>query len=525
MILLLLITLHGITLSQLTEDKIKLYASKNSSEVELTCDSKSLVPDPSNNYLSDTGGIYKYSLSITGVENIGESGKLRIRIDDQLIYDRANNCNDETTSITNFYIDNSPPTIGIITTNANEYNRVIDEEILLSIDNCFDESGIAKYEWQYSPDETNWTTIHIDNSSASSSSATHSLFKDSTANYRVIVSDILGNSIISKTATVEYMTSFNKAPTIRHETTLLTSNTAQISILIKSSSPIVSLTVSGSELLNAASITKNNLEITTTLDHIVSQNGVYEIVCKDERGNIATDKVTISFVDLVTAIISYEKYNASIHSSAKIVFTSDTLVKIVNPSSYTGITFDTTDFSTKIVATVDETVDFSTEKIFTFANRSFKSTDVIVKPPLLTKWNFIRTYREDADEMNVTTSNAYILTNEMDNNLFYIDTRAQTYYGTEINALNPKIATSEDIDISEKLGMASNIYTLSENGIKDLKSTSSELLPLNSKYVNSNKTGVCKSTANTLEWLPSYDTSLPETTETYKTFRIVIKIK
>ena len=511
----------GITDNQFIVDDIEFLIDGRTVDPAM----KELIPSNRNNHSSALGGDVEENYSyVLNINSIDEEGVLRLRIAENNIIDKANNGIQVVTISPEVEIDRTGPTIGEIKSNADAYGRIVDEPVELTIDGCKDKNGIDKYEWQYSEDGVNWETIKVDQTFSSQSDATHNLDNDQEAHYRVIVYDTVGNSTTSKEAIIDYRIAMNKKPTMRFETSQVDGTKVDITLIIKSTYPIVSIVVNGNQRIDSSTfnVSKNVYEITTTALYTALNNGTYEFTAIDKNNNSVTEKINISTLKTSMPTITYTTHDATIVSKAKIEFLATEPVRIISPDSYAGITFDTTDFSTKIVATIDDGIDFGDSKIFVFENKSFVSVDVEVLGPILTQIKYLRFAGPVSNSMDVTMKEAYTLANSLPMFQVSINGKITCFYGFESKNINVGLATYEQIDVSETLGDATNIYSISANGdMVELTGVEEIDEPeMNSSYMNGNITGV--SNCSKSGGLYTYNGSPNSDDTEYSTFRTSI---
>ena len=487
---------------------------------------KTMEPSASNNYQTALGqdniSNYTYNLSLS---NIDENGNLRIQIKTNNIIDKANNGNDPVTLEVNTVIDNKGPKLGPIVTNADKNGEVFGELVELEITDCSDPSGIEKYEWQRSEDGINFETIYVQETLLPNSKIEDSLNEEKSYYYRVIVSDTLGNTSTSEIVEIKYRNNLDAKPTIRLTKEQIDSTKINIKGVIKSKTPIVSIRFDGSELPKSSyedNVKVSNYEITTTFIWPVTQNGIYEVVATDEKGNVVEDTINVNEFDFTESVIKPEKKDATLLTPAQIIFTSNEPVRIIDDDAYTGITFDTDNFSTRIIATVAPEVDFNETKIFEFENKGLTKVDVPVEPPLITSFAYLRFAKVSAGSLNMTVPQMNALTLNMRSAKMATSTgQIKSYYGFINENVNTKIATQSDIKTAEDLGNATETFVINENGqlVKLAKDEQINVLE-NGNYTTGNVTGMYQKTAGLLE---NYtDTMLNDNTLKYSHFRLTI---
>ncbi|MBR3887483.1 MAG: hypothetical protein IKJ32_00055 [Clostridia bacterium] len=488
---------------------------------------KVLVSDEGNDYNSILGGTvdvnYTYVLTIQGVR---KDGTLRIAIPGGNVIDKANNASEAITLETNIVLDNQGPKLGPITTNADANNQVFGGDVIVKIEGCYDENEIFSYEWQRSKDGVNWETIKLDETNSSTSSVTDSTPDDGRYYYRVIVTDTVGNSTTSEEVFVDYFTSILSIPIIRLEQQSKGVSTVEIIGTITSTLPIEKVTVNGIEIPGSELTSKvNRYQITTTFTYEATNNGVYTFVATDTNGNSAQESINVNLVDGTNAVITAKPSDATIFSDAQIVFTANEPVRIINPNGYPGITFDTSDFTTTIVATISKDVDYTDAQIFKFENKALLKTDVEVPPPIITKLQYLRFVNVNASQkLSTTIKRANMLVKKMSDSKVLSDGKIVSYYGFD-GSVTVDISTTADLNAAINLGNAGKIQIMDTVGKPvELKTTVADSVKAgsNTYYTNGNESGMYKKTGGTME--PTAGT-LEDNTTMYSAVRTTIRVK
>ena len=418
-------------------------------------------------------------------------------------------------------IDNKGPSIGELVV-LNAYgDKIIGDETLLEIKDCYDPSGIGGYEWQFKEEGGDWVTVKNESSSESHSELSHQIPKQGAGSYRVIVRDVHGNTMTSNVVTV-YLT-FDRKPTIRFETSQTGTDEVIISTIVKSITALSKVSVNASDVASSMlTQSKANNEYTTTFDYRAFVNGPYVFEVTDELGNVVRENINISTISKEGAAITYEIRGATAVSNAQIVFKANEAVRIMNPSGYSGITFDMDDFATVVTATLPDDFKFGASRVFKFQNKSFHETEVTVYGPIMTGLEYLRFVSSSVDGMDVTLATAYALASGISSSQVYVGGQVQSYYGMSMsNALRPTstLATSEDLDVINILGNANKTEVLSGAGdVVDLESVDGINPSSVSGYTNGNATGVREVSSGTLSTYVSGG-SLDGAT-TYDTFRV-----
>ncbi len=486
---------------------------------------KLLVADEGNDYNSVLGNSvdvnYTYVLTIQGIR---KDGTLRIAIPGGNVIDKANNASEAITLETNIVLDNQGPKLGPITTNADANHQVFGGDVEIKIEGCYDENEIASYVWQKSENGVEWVTIKFDETNSSTSSVTDETPEDGRYYYRVIVTDTVGNSTTSEEVFVDYFTSILSIPIIRLEQESKGVGVVEITGTITSTLPIEKVTVNGNEIAKSKLTEKiNRYQITTTFTYEATSNGVYTFIATDTNGNTAQESINVNLVDGTNAVITAKPSDATIFSDAQIVFTANEPVRIINPNGYEGITFDTSDFTTTIVATISKDVDYEDTEIFKFENKALLKTDVEVPPPIITKLQYLRFSRITSPMLGITIKRANILVNKMGESKVLSDGKIVSYYGFD-GAVNVNISTNADLNAAINLGNANKVQFMDSVGKPvELTATveSSVKATENSNYTNGNMSGMYKS-GGTMEPTAGI---LEDNTTTYNAFRTTIRVK
>jgi hypothetical protein len=205
---------------------------------------------------------------------------------------------------------------------------------------------------------------------------------------------------------------------------------------------------------------------------------------------------------------------------AQIIFNANEPVRIINPNVHPGITYDTTDFSTKIIAIVSPDVDFDESKIFDFENKGLTEVSVEVLPPLLTRFTYLRFAGPVSTNFNMNILQIGALVENLSDTKVMTSTGTiKSYYGLK-NA-NVQIATESDINVAQKLGAAVEAYVMNDKGeLVKLEKILDSTVSSNSNYSTGNVSGAYKKTSGLLD---NYsDTLLNDETIKYARFRIVL---
>ena len=315
----------------------------------------------------------------------------------------------------------------------------------------------------------------------------------------------------------------DRKPTIRFEEKQVSTDSVEITVIIKTVSGVTRVAVNNSIIDKSRyqnSITKTNYEITTTFKYTALVNGVFVFEVEDEIGNITKETLNISTIGTSAPKITYKKYNATYYDKAKIIFESDTLVKIFAPESYVadGITFSTNYYSTKIVATIAEGTTFDEDKTFTFINEKSDVIGVTVEAPIYTKNVYIRMAKEATNPLNITIKEACMLAENMTNSKALIGAKVDSYYGIK-GTTKVNVATGKELDVAEKLGSSTKTMSYNTKGGLDETPTTSLTTGTSGNYMNNNITGIYVKTSGLLDVLTLITSSL----EKYTTFRITIR--
>ena len=335
----------------------------------------------------------------------------------------------------------------------------------------------------------------------------------------------MGNTSTSEILEVKYRNNFDAKPTVSLSKSQIDETVVNIDAVIKSKNPIISIKFDGSELPKSTyenNIKINNYEITTTFTWPVTQNGIYEVEVKDEKGNVATATINVNEFDFSEPIIQAQKKDATVLTPAQIIFTANEPVRIIDKNAHPGITFDTDTFSTKIIATVSKEVNFDHTEIFNFENKGLTKVQVPVEPPLITRFAYLRFVSVGAGDMNITISEMNALTRNMRSAKIMLTAgQIKSYYGFKNENVNINISVQEDIITAENLGNAVETYVIDENGqLVKLQKDESINKSENSNYTNGNVTGMYHRTTGLLD---TYSESLQnDKTQKYAKFRTTI---
>ena len=418
-------------------------------------------------------------------------------------------------------VDNDGPRIGdLVVTNA-VGDKLINSETMLEIKDCYDPSGIGEYEWQFKNEGGDWQTIKVIESSESHSELIHQIPKEGAGMYRVIVRDVHGNESISNIVTVYLV--FDRKPTITLERNQVGQDEVDINVIVKSVSEITRAAVNKSELSTSGfDVRKDVIEYTTTFVYKALVNGIYTFEVQDSIGNIVQESINISTITKQRATIEYEIINATAVSDAEIRFKANEPVRIMAPSGYGGIIFNTEGFATTIRATIPENFDFGNRRTFRFQNQSYNETEVIVQGPILSSIQYLRFVNPTVDGMSVTLSKAYAMANELSTLQVYVAGQVQSYYGMSMSsALRPKsvLASSEDLDVISVLGNANRVEFLnSKNEVAEVPAVAGISANNDAGYTNGNVTGVKNVSEGTISTYVSGGSIDGSTT--YDTFRV-----
>lgn len=511
----------GISEEQFVADDINVQVNGKTIEGA----TKQLIPSESNDHDSALGGDldtnYTYELKISG---INENGLIRLEIPANNIIDKANNDNEVVTLTTERRIDNEGPKVGMIFSNADEQNEVTGIPVIVTINDCVDDSGIAKYEWQISKNKSTWNTIEIDESMLSTSSVEQEYEENDVYYYRVIVSDTLGNTSVSDTVKVIYRNSVNRRITIKLTENQVNNSISEIKAVIKSSSEIQKITVNGSVIPESTyknNVTQNKSEYTTTFIYEATNNDIYEFEATDSNGNTEKEVININSMTESGAIIDPKKFDATIFSNARIVFTSDVPFRIIDKNGYSGITFLDTNFATRVEAIISPDEEFLENRTFIFENKGLIKTEVEVEAPIITKHSYVRFVSDAAMNLNLTAKEIKALVS-------YISTakcitpsgKVDSYYGFNKTNINIQLADENAINVAKKLGAANETYVLNDKNQKvKLEANESINAIEDLNYTNGNVSGMYEKTEGSLT---SFDDIDSNNSSKYDSFRIII---
>ena len=524
--------ISGINSADFTAEDIEVILTYKGIATKLTDISKILVADSQNVGLEQ--GNYKYTLTLSGIKG---NGRLDIRIPEKSIYDRALRYNQTTTINLNLTADNEGPEVGIIETSADSYGRIFGDEVELKVE-ATDNSGIASYEWQYSKDGITWNTFETDTTKAEISEVIYNAINEGAHYFRVIVSDTIGNTSISQTATVNINMTMNRKPTIRFETKQLSATEVKITAIIKSTRAIESIKVNASEFDKALwrdKVVKVNNELTLTIDYIATSNGTYSWTVVDDLANKVTEKINITTIDDTRVVVAYKTFNATEYALAKITFEGNQdmrivrvekpngdVINILKGNECAGMTFSTSKFTRNITVKLE---DFEKNTTFVFENKSFIETSVKVTEDIDTNIMYVRI----AQGVNLfdtlfgdtfDNQDAELLVKQMLSKTVGINGSIENYYGISNTSMALKVSDQDDLMALEYLASETrNGETLRMNQYGDpekLKATVAQNgIGTDSNYRSENKTGIMNF-GDILNWTGS---------TIKKTFRITMRAR
>ena len=208
---------------------------------------------------------------------------------------------------------------------------------------------------------------------------------------------------------------------------------------------------------------------------------------------------------------------------AQIVFTANEPVRIIDKNAHPGITYDTTDFSTKIVATVSPDVNFDETKIFDFENKGLTKVPVEVHPPLITKFAYLRFASPTTGDLNMNVLEIEALTKGARSaKTLTTSGQVKSYYGFKNESVDTRVSTQADINAAVKLGGTSETYVMNEAGelVKLEKTIDEPNVSVNSNYATGNVSGMYNKTSGLFD---NYsDRLLNDETIKYKKFRMTM---
>ena len=461
-------------------------------------------PDSNNSTGTGRSGLPADAVKISGAS--GSSYQIGTDLDDVYIYvvvkahDPHNNYEDtEYVAGRTNSVDGAGPELGKITVlNADKTGTVNGNSVEIEIRECYDESGIASYEWQYSTDGIHWTTVKKDNSGESHSEFTHEIPEDDqsaeTLYYRVIVNDIYGNSSTSDIVIVHRKDVLNRKGTIRFTTTQTSNEEVVIHTVIKTTTDVVSVKVNGSTFdYSSATIDAQNREITTSFNYKALVNGNFVFEVTDKAGNVVRESINISTIAKEAtdaAKITYTVKGATILSNAQIIFTSNETMKIKNPNRYTGITFDTKGYATRITATIDKGASFNAGTEFIFESRNHIDTTVEVEEAILTEVEYVRFTGQNASAREIDSNKVEALASGVSSAQVNVSGTIYSYYGFGPSKPSTSVATSTDLSAAATLGSASKTYSVGvDKQISEMESSGKASVSSASGYTNGNTTG------------------------------------
>lgn len=460
--------ISGINDNEFTIEDIKVIVMHKGIQTELTDIKKVLTADASNSGL-EYGG-YKYTLTLEGIT---ENGGIYLKIGEKSVYDRALRYNEATSINLNIKADNEGPEVGIIKTSADSYGRIFGDEAELSV-TAKDESGIKSYEWQFSRDGKTWETFKTDETSAELSEVIYKAIKEGAHYFRVIVSDIVGNTTTSETARVNVNMLINRKPTIRFETEQISATKVKITGIIKSTREIESIKVNASEFDKSEwkdKVVKTNNELTITMDYIATSNGTYAWTVVDDLENTVTEKINITTIDESRVIVVYTKYGATEYSRARIKFEGNQLMRIVRVekpngdkinivkgTECDGMSFNTTNYKKNVTVRLNS---FEKGTKFIFENKAGLETEVEVNEEIDTKVMYIRV-AEGLKKFNeiygdtFSIKEAETLVRQMLSKTKGINGSIEPYYGISGTSLAARVSEQEQLTAIGYLSAATN---------------------------------------------------------------------
>ena len=460
--------ISGINDNEFTIEDIKVIVMHKGIQTELTDIKKVLTADASNSGL-EYGG-YKYTLTLEGIT---ENGGIYLKIGEKSVYDRALRYNEATSINLNIKADNEGPEVGIIKTSADSYGRIFGDEAELSV-TARDESGIKSYEWQFSRDGKTWETFKTDETSAELSEVIYKAIKEGAHYFRVIVSDIIGNTTTSETARVNVNMLINRKPTIRFETEQISATKVKITGIIKSTREIESIKVNASEFDKSEwkdKVVKTNNELTITMDYIATSNGTYVWTVVDDLENTVTEKINITTIDESRVIVVYTKYGATEYSRARIEFEGNQLMRIVRVekpngdkinivkgTECDGMSFSTTSYKKNVTVRLSS---FEKGTKFIFENKAGLETEVEVNEDIDTKVMYIRV-AEGLKKFNEIYGDAFsikeaeTLVRQMLSKTKGINGSIEPYYGISGTSLAARVSEQEQLTAIGYLSAATN---------------------------------------------------------------------
>ena len=460
--------ISGINDNEFTIEDIKVIVMHKGIQTELTDIKKVLTADASNSGL-EYGG-YKYTLTLEGIT---ENGSIYLKIGEKSIYDRALRYNEATSINLNIKADNEGPEVGIIKTSADSYGRIFGDEAELSV-TARDESGIKSYEWQFSRDGKTWETFKTDETSAELSEVIYKAIKEGAHYFRVIVSDIVGNTTTSETARVNVNMLINRKPTIRFETEQISATKVKITGIIKSTREIESIKVNASEFDKSEwkdKVVKTNNELTITMDYIATSNGTYAWTVVDDLENTVTEKINITTIDESRVIVVYTKYGATEYSRARIEFEGNQLMRIVRVekpngdkinivkgTECDGMSFSTTSYKKNVTVRLSS---FEKGTKFIFENKAGLETEVEVNEDIDIKVMYIRV-AEGLKKFNEIYGDAFsikeaeTLVRQMLSKTKGINGSIEPYYGISGTSLAARVSEQEQLTAIGYLSAATN---------------------------------------------------------------------
>ncbi len=484
-----------------------------------------VIPNENNDYNTALGESnednYRYTLLVKGTKKDGE---LRVKISANNIIDKANNGNEVITLDAYVTIDNSGPKIGMITTNADISGKVYGENVIIKVENCYDEHEIEKYVWERSSNEHDWEVIKEDVTNASKSEVENEVLEDGRYYYRLKVIDKIGNETLSETIVIDYAKAIQSRPIIRLQQYLTRIGEVNILATITSTVELKSVKVNNSEISSDTwDVNSKKFQLTTNVYYNATSNGIYKFFVEDEAGNTVEGSINVNLVDISKAEITYSTENATNFEDARIIFTSNEEIRIINPNAFVGITYNTSNFTKRVIATIEKGTLFNSGTIFIFENKALLQTEVEVTGEIITVPSNLRFGEIGSPILGITVAKANKLTNRMPEEKIISNGKIDSYYGFGREEVNTQIAGTAEFSAVLNLASATKIEIIDQNGKKtELKKTTESTSSQDTNCVNGNVSGMYKKTTNTME--PTQSQLIDEITQ-YNAFRVVIKVK
>lgn len=457
-------------------------------------------------------GIYRYSLKF---ERIPKAGELTIRVETNKVYDIARLGN-VATIITEGKIivveDITPPDLSDIDLKLIEPEDGITDtgDYEVEVKGAKDDNEITEYQWEIrKKGDTEWEVVGREEAGEEGSHYSGHFDEEGEYEIRVRVSDKSRNHSYSRSVIVIYTTNknYNSRPTISFEKEVKRTNNEVTGVLIKatikSSTEIVMIKVNGNKITSASStlVQEGVYQIRTDVEYEALVNTSYKFEVTDSQGNITSEICNVSEINRKAANVKYKVVDASLSENAKIIFTSNEEVVLLDnlPIGYTADDKYKNIYQKEIVVKVPVGIK-RIEETFVFVDRVGNETRVTVNEDVETKVRYIRTISKITKKLteiygeSIKLEKAMNLVSKMKGAQEQKNGKVISYYGVDSTEINMLVSSEEDLDIARTLGSANEIQVSTSEGLESLSKGTSEIITkLESGMLNStngNMTGV-----------------------------------